>query len=84
MYTVIFRPYAEKEYKKLPRNIQIQIRDKLKHYLSTKNPLVFASYLKDSSLGTYRFRIGDYRVIFDLEENRLIILTLGHRREIYK
>lgn len=84
MYTIIFRPQAEKEYKKLPRKIQIQIRNKLKYYLSTENPLAFASHLKDSSIGTYRFRIGDYRVVFDIQGSTLIILTLGHRREIYR
>lgn len=84
MYTVIFRPQAEKAYKKLPRNIQILIRDKLKHYLSTENPLEFATYLKDSSLGTYRYRVGNYRVIFDVKDTTLIILTLGHRRNIYR
>lgn len=47
MYTIIFRPQVEKEYKKLSRNTQIQIRDKLKHYLSTDNPLAFAEFLKN-------------------------------------
>lgn len=84
MYTIIFRPQAEKEYKKLPRNMQIQIRDKLKYYLSTPDPLSYAAYLKDSSLGTFRFRVGDYRVIFDVEGDKIVILTLGHRREIYR
>ena len=84
MYIVIFRPQAEKEYKKLSRSVQIQIRNKLKYYLSADNPLSFASYLKDSSLGTYRYRIGDYRVIFDVQDDKLIILTLGNRRDIYK
>ena len=84
MYIVIFRPQAEKEYKKLSRSVQIQIRNKLKYYLSADNPLSFAAYLKDSSLGTYRYRIGDYRVIFDVQDDKLIILTLGNRRDIYK
>ena len=43
-----------------------------------------ADHLINFELGQYRFRIGDYRVIFDKEEEKLIILTLGHRIEIYK
>lgn len=31
----------------------------------------------------YRFRIGDYRVVFDVKGDTLIILTLGNRRDIY-
>lgn len=84
MYKYIFRKNAEKELKKIPRNIQIQIIKKLKYFISSSNPLDFASYLKDSDLGMYRFRIGDYRVIFDVEGEEIIILTLGHRREIYR
>lgn len=37
-----------------------------------------------SVLGSYRFRIGDYRVVFDLEGDQIVILRVGHRREIYK
>lgn len=49
-----------------------------------KDPLIFAEPLKDSALGSYRFRIGDYRVIFDLEGDEIVVLRIGHRREIYR
>jgi len=35
-------------------------------------------------IGTYRFRMGDYRVIFDTEDENIVILRIGHRRSIYK
>lgn len=38
----------------------------------------------DHQLGSYRFRIGDYRVIFDIENDKIIILRVGHRAKIYK
>lgn len=84
MYKLIFRPRAEKDLKKLPANVQLQIIQKLKYFLSAPNPLNFASYLKDTDLGTYRFRVGNYRVIFDIEDNTIKILTLGNRKDIYK
>ncbi|MBC8254135.1 MAG: type II toxin-antitoxin system RelE/ParE family toxin [Ardenticatenia bacterium] len=40
--------------------------------------------MTDSKLGTYRFRVGDYRVIFDVEDDKVIILRVGHRRDIYR
>jgi mRNA interferase RelE/StbE len=40
--------------------------------------------LIDPKLGTYRFRIGDYRVIFDIEGKDIVVLRVGHRRDIYK
>jgi mRNA interferase RelE/StbE len=49
-----------------------------------EDPLKYADKITDSALGTYRFRIGDYRVIFDIEGDDLVVLRVGHRREIYK
>lgn len=84
MYRIVFKPQAEKELKKFPVNVQLQIIHKLKYFLSFSDPLHFASSLKDHDLGDYRFRVGDYRVIFDMEGETLVILSVGHRREIYK
>jgi mRNA interferase RelE/StbE len=49
-----------------------------------QDPLKYAEALKQSELGTYRFRIGDYRVIFDLDQDEIVVLRVGHRREIYR
>ncbi|CAI4029947.1 hypothetical protein DNFV4_00367 [Nitrospira tepida] len=49
-----------------------------------ENPLAHAESLKDSDLGSYRFRIGDYRIIFDLQGKKIVVLRVGHRGEIYK
>jgi len=84
MYQYIFRSHAEKQIKKLPRNVIIRIKEKLRYFITSPNPLNFASQLKNSALGSYRFRIGDYRVIFDLEDEHLIVLAVGHRKEVYK
>ena len=43
-----------------------------------------ATKLTDPALETYRFRIGDYRVIFDIEDKEIVILRVGHRKNIYK
>jgi len=48
------------------------------------SPLQYAERLTDPELGGYRFRIGDYRVIFDIEGNDIVVLRAGHRKEIYK
>ncbi|MEK6777642.1 MAG: type II toxin-antitoxin system RelE/ParE family toxin [bacterium] len=44
----------------------------------------YAKRLTDSRLGSYRFRIGDYRVIFDIEGDQIVVLRVGHRSRIYK
>lgn len=66
---------------------QKRIANKLRFYLSGDNPLIHAKKLKDSRLGTYRFRIGDYRAIFDIDKKGniiiLLILRIKHRKDAY-
>lgn len=49
-----------------------------------QDPLRYAKKLTDPELGSYRFRIGDYRVVFDLIGEDIVILRVGHRSQIYK
>lgn len=84
MYSVTFKPQADKALAKLPSDTQRRIIRKLEFYLQQENPLLFAEKLINAQYGTYRFRIGDYRVIFDLENSEIVILLIGHRRDIYR
>jgi len=71
----------------LEKNIQKIIAKKLRFYISDKEPLKHAKKLKDSRLGTYRFRIGDYRAIFDIDKQGnitiLLILKVKHRKNVF-
>ncbi len=66
---------------------QKRIVNKLRFYISSEHPLTHAKKLNDSRLGTYRFRIGDYRVIFDVDKKGnitiLLILRVKHRKDAY-
>ncbi len=79
-----FKARALKQLQKLPREIQIRIVKKLDFFCSHDDPIRFAEALVRSELGSYRFRIGDYRIIFDLEDGNIMILLVGHRRDIYR
>lgn len=46
--------------------------------------MIYADKLSNFELGEFRFRIGNYRVIFDLDDSMVTILDVGHRREIYR
>ena len=84
-YNVEFKPSALKDLKKLPINIQKRIAKKLDYILNQNEPLDYAAPLIGNSIaGDYRFRIGDYRVVFDLVKNKLIIILIEHRREVYR
>ncbi|KKS47666.1 hypothetical protein A3J20_03215 [Candidatus Gottesmanbacteria bacterium RIFCSPLOWO2_02_FULL_42_29] len=84
MYKYEFTPQALKQLKKLPPETQVKIIKKLEYFISTDYPLVFAGHLTNFSLGQYRFRIGDYRVIFDVEDSTMVILAVGDRKNIYR
>ena len=84
MNPVIFRPHALKDLKKLPKSTQRFIIDKISYFASQEHALMHAKQLKHLEIGTYRFRIGDYRAIFDVSGDTIVILRIGHRRDIYK
>ena len=86
-YKIQLTKKSKKEFLFLERDVQKKITDKFRFYILTGKPLKYAKKLKDPSLGTYRFRIGDYRAIFDIDKNGkihiLLILKVGHRKNIY-
>jgi mRNA interferase RelE/StbE len=82
--TLDFSASALRQLSKFDVNIQVRIVEKLRFYSSQPQPLRFAEKLTDSRFGQWRFRIGDYRALFDVDGDRIIILVIGHRREIYK
>jgi len=71
----------------LEKDIQKRILKKLKFYISSETPLKNAKKLKPPFDDLFRFRIGDYRVIFEIDNKGkltiLIILTIKHRKDIY-
>jgi len=68
MYKVIFTRRALKDWENLDKEIRDRIAAKLKEY--SKNPFKYARKLIHPKIGTYRFRIGDWRVIFDIDERK--------------
>ena len=81
-YRLSYTRRAERDIKKLEPKTKDRIGKALLRY--REDPFRFAEKLSDPILGEYRFRIGDYRVVFDIEGDEIIVLRVGHRREIYK
>ena len=78
---------AAKDLEILEKRFAQRILDKVDFYCQQSNPLLYAKKLTNFPGGHYRFRVGDYRVIFDLDEKGnviiLVILAVRHRREVY-
>lgn len=84
MRTWEFTKKSKRQFIKLDSQAKKRIISKLDFWVESGDPLRFAEGLTNSELGEYRFRVGDYRVIFDVEGEKIVVLAVGHRREIYK
>jgi len=86
MYKVIFSKKADKELSKLDKKISTQILNWIKENLEgCINPKFYGKGLKGEHSGEWRYRIGSYRVIAEIQNEIITILVLrvGHRGQIY-
>lgn len=81
---ILFTKNAVKDVSKLSPSVVTRIGKKLKYFVDQPDPLANAKALKDSATASYRWRIGDYRVLFDIDGKNIVILRIRHRREVYK
>jgi mRNA interferase RelE/StbE len=87
MYHVEFSEYAIKQFKKLDKQIASMIFAWIsKNLEDCDNPRLHGKGLVQEKIGIWRYRIGDYRLLAHIFENRLVILVVdvGHRKDIYK
>lgn len=82
MYQISISNQATKTLKNLPNYILVQILKKIEDLKSNPRP-THCKKLKDRD--AYRIRINNYRVIYNINDNKLLILVIaiGHRKNIY-
>ncbi|MFK5975011.1 MAG: type II toxin-antitoxin system RelE/ParE family toxin [Sulfurovum sp.] len=86
MYELNFLSSAKKEFKKIDSHAQKFIKEKLLLLISNPDSLKNnIKPLKGEYKGKFRLRISQYRVIFQVKDEELIILIIriGHRKEVY-
>jgi len=81
-YHLVYTQRAVRDISGFNSSTRDRIRKGLEKY--AESPLTYARKMVDSAVGTYRFRIGQYRIIFDLDGDKIVILRAGHRRELYR
>ncbi len=87
VWKVEFTNIAERRMEKLDEEIRRRIlRFFRERVVRLEDPRSIAEPLQGEFRGLWRFRIGEYRAICDIENKRLLVLVLeiGHRREIYR
>ena len=84
-YEVELSERFKKEFRKFDKYTQKMIRAWInKNLVGTENPRLHGKGLTANRSGQWRYRIGDYRLICNINDNKLIILALsvGHRRDV--
>jgi mRNA interferase RelE/StbE len=78
---------ATKQIAKLDHRTQEVILKFLRERLSpTDNPRQWGRELQGEKRGLWRYRVGDYRLICDIQDERvtILVLELGHRKDVYR
>jgi mRNA interferase RelE/StbE len=83
-YDLVVTKAAVKDVEKLSQPIKKRLKQKLVYFLNLSDPLAQAKRLTNTDIGDYRWRVGDYRVAFDVDDSKIVILRIRHRREIYR
>jgi mRNA interferase RelE/StbE len=83
-YRIEFSPTAKSQFKKLPKEVQARLKHRID--ILAENP--FPRGVKKLSVeeDLYRLRIGDYRIVYQVQGKALfiLILKLGHRKDVYR
>jgi mRNA interferase RelE/StbE len=84
-YRIEFRPAALRDLKNLPKDVLTRISGKVTALAEDPRPLGVEK-LSGSAEDFYRIRVGDYRVLYTIQDKVLlvIIIKVRHRREVYR
>ncbi|MDK8769019.1 type II toxin-antitoxin system RelE/ParE family toxin [Corynebacterium freneyi] len=83
-YAISYVPSAAKAIRKLDKSVARRLLGAIDGLATDPRPPGFIQLA--GGRGEFRIRVGDYRVVYDVQDGELIILVLrvGHRREVYR
>ena len=86
-YRIIYSKDFQKIFKKLDPSIQRLVASYIKHnIIMADNPRQHGKALTGDKKGFWRYRVANYRLIVEIRDNELVIviITFGHRSDVYK
>lgn len=81
-WQVFYHPEIQDDISGLPKNMKNRIQKAIEKRLLA-DPARYGVPLRRSLRGYRKLRVGDYRVIFKLDKNNIVVLKIGHRKEVY-
>ena len=84
VYQLELTPSARRQFRRLAADIQKRLSPAIDRLAADPRP-PDAVKLRGSD-NRYRLRVGDYRILYELHDDRLVVLVvrIGHRREVYR
>ena len=85
-WRIDFTRNADKAMRKLDKGVAARVFDELDEIAKLEDPRSRGKALTGNLSGVWRYRVGDYRILCDINDGRLVILVVdvAHRREVYK
>jgi mRNA interferase RelE/StbE len=81
-YNIVYKKSVQRDLKKLPKAEADRVLNQVEKELS-RNAGIYPA-LKGQFAGLRKYRIGEYRVIYAILGNDVLVLRIGHRKEVYK
>ena len=83
-YALLYHPdVAARDLPPIARDMQERIRRAIEHRL-TSEPARYGKPLRYSLKALWSLRVGDYRIVYTVRAREVVILKIGHRRDVYK
>ena len=87
-YSLVITRRARKDILSLPKQEAKRVVKKLRFFISSADPLSYSRPLSNTDVAGYRFRVGDYRILFDVDVygniTVLTVLTIQNRKDVYR
>lgn len=84
LYQVFWKEAARNDLRNISRSIALKLEDRINNYLA-QSPKELGKALVGKYSGLYRYRYGDYRIIYEIDKtNKILIINMvGHRSDVY-
>jgi mRNA interferase RelE/StbE len=77
-----FSPIANKQFIEFDEALRLRIVEKIRHFLEND---IKPEPLEGNFLGSYKLRVGDYRLIYEIEHEKVMFVRrIGHRSTVYR
>ena len=84
--TIEYAPAVSKQFSRLDKSIQSRIKKYMSEITLLENPRSRGKALTSNLSGLWRYRVGDYRILCRIHDDKLIItvIEIGHRSTVYQ